>query len=102
MSRTNEDLDKAAEAFVESMNGGEDDMVRFTVERLRYTHRTIQAHAIRAMVRILRSVGEDPNWGSDLRNEGAVQWCNGLAHLTEGTKPEPSDVEAIRRGFAVW
>lgn len=101
-----------AEQFAAACNGGEDELVAAIVERLRCEHRTIQAHAIRAMMRVLKCVGEADDWGSDLRNEGAVRYCRALALLSDMPFPSPlsrpltaSEADAVRtvgNGFPVW
>lgn len=99
-----------AEQFAAACNGGEDELVAAIVERLRREHRTIQAHAIRAMMRALKGVGRAEDWGTDLRNEGAVGFCRALALLDDRPVPtsrplSAEEVEAVRtvgNGFAVW
>lgn len=101
-----------AEQFAATCNGGEDELVAAIFERLRREHRTIQAHAIRAMMRVLKCVGEAEDWGTDLRNEGAVRFCRALAlledmpHRSTMSRPltaeEGDAVRIVGNGFAVW
>jgi len=94
--------DQVAEAFMRRINGGQKAMGDALLARIRGDHRTLQGYAIRVMVQVLRQIGSDPEWGCDLRNEGAVQWCNALSHLMDGGSVQPADVETLRNGFSVW
>ncbi|GEM_PF-3683864 len=86
-------VNEAAGRLLAAMNGCSREMAPALVERLRGEHRTIQGYAIRCMVEVLRAIGSDPEWGTDLRNQGAVEWCRALA----GTEDE-----VLRDGISVW
>lgn len=86
-------VDDAAGRLLTAMNGCSREIAPALVERLRREHRTIQGLFIRCMAEVLRAVGSDPEWGTDLRNEGAVEFCRALARTAD---PD------LRDGISVW
>lgn len=85
--------EETAEAFMRAVNGGHRELRAALLERLRREHRTLQGYAIRVMVETLRAIGSDPEWGTDLRNQGALDWCRALAATRD---------ERLRDGICVW
>ncbi len=72
--------EEAATALLECCNGFSDqELKKALVEKLRREHRTIQGYALRTMIQVLQDVGNDPNWGTDARNEAPVKFCRALA-----------------------
>lgn len=85
--------EETAEAFMRAVNGGHRELGAALVERMRREHRTLQGYAVRVMVEVLRAIGNDAEWGTDLRNQDAVDWCRALAATRD---------ERLRDGISVW
>ncbi len=86
-------VDEAAGRLLAAMNGCSREMAPALVERLRGEHRTIQGLFVRCMAQVLRAIGSDPDWGTDLRNQAAIEWCRALARTKE---------PILRDGISVW
>ena len=89
----NEMAEEIAEAFMRAVNGGHCELQAALLARMGREHRTLQGYAIRVMVETLRAIGSDPEWGTDLRNQAAIRWCQALAR---------SEDETLRDGISVW
>lgn len=79
-------IEPICESFLRACNGDQRYIADAFIGLLRNEHRTIQGYAIRAMVDILRKVGEDKTWGTDPRNEAAVKFCRAFASNAELSK----------------
>lgn len=73
---------EAVEMLLDNLNimGSDKPIVEGILEALQMNHRTLQQNFWRAMVAVMKQYAE---FRHDLRNEGAVEFCNAVKKMIE-------------------